>query len=70
MKKKLSDLTREDICGTCDKYSVHYTVDCNTACPFYIGNGWCYRHKRKIEITNCKTNYNYIKRHPNEEVEF
>lgn len=58
MKKKLKDLTRYDIVKTCKKYSKDFT-SCDINCPLYV-KGSSYK---------CKSNWNYAKRHREEEVE-
>lgn len=70
MKKKLSELTKEDICETCEKYSNNFTGECPTVCPFYMSEMWGYQENYKRTETHCKTNHHYIKHHPNEEVKF
>lgn len=67
MKKKLCDMSRADICDTCEKYSNGFMGDCDKSCPFYDKIGFSV-HKGK-EFTHCKTSIEYLKKHPNEEIE-
>lgn len=68
MVKKLKDLTKNDICNTCAKYSNNFMSDCDKNCPFYMEHGFSYRFKREIHTTTCKTDYKYITKYPDETV--
>ena len=61
-KKKLCELTIDNILNTCDRYK-----DCTAVCPFYMRKG--FPVKGAVKVTHCKGNFEYIQKHPNEEVE-
>ena len=65
MKKKLCELTKEDIGFTCARNSNNFMGACNKNCPFYIET----IIKIKRHIVNCKTDSDYIKKFPNEEID-
>ena len=60
MKKKIKDLTPEDIGNTCKKYSLNDFTKCSKDCPLYCKNNKNFK---------CKTSNAYMKRYGEEEVE-